>query len=242
MSVGIELLPIAIALNIAFATATLSSWQQCMQLKFPTRFTNERELIKALRMAGYDAERVGGTIKTHFSSEHGICSWERIGGRWTAIFSRGASKDLVREFMRDLTEKLGADLFIRDGQTGKVQPIPNRTFPTNFRDGDLLFETLRAAGAKPVRASAGDIECRVGQATMRFSPVEDSAYVLQIENALNQEEIFEELCALDGSYKRAVQQSTCERLKERAVSSGMVIESEEVLEDQSIVITLTVSD
>ena len=76
---------------------------------------------------------------------------------------------------------------------------------------------------------------------MRFSPVEDSAYVLQIENALNQEEIFEELCALDGSYKRAVQQSTCERLKERAVSSGMVIESEEVLEDQSIVITLTVS-
>ena len=94
MSVGIELLPIAIALNIAFATATLSSWQQCMQLKFPTRFTNERELIKALRMAGYDAERVGGTIKTHFSSEHGICSWERIGGRWTAVFSRGAAKDL----------------------------------------------------------------------------------------------------------------------------------------------------
>lgn len=242
MSVGIELLPVAIALNIIFASATLSSWQKSMQLKFLTRYTNERELVKALRIAGYDADRVGGTIKTHFSDGNAVCSWERIGGRWTAVFSCAESRELVTAFMRDLTAKLGQDLFIRHGQTGKVQPIPTRTFPTNFRDGDLLFATLESSGAAPARESSGDIVCRVGQAAMRFSPVENGAYLLQIENALDQEQIFQDLCALDGDYRRGVQQATYQRLKERVQHTSMAIESEEVLEDQSIVVTLTVSD
>ena len=52
--------------------------------------------------------------------------------------------------------------------------------------------------------------------------------------------VFEYLSNLDDDYRRCLQAVVYERLKERAAEKNMTIESEEVLEDNSIVPTINV--
>ena len=52
--------------------------------------------------------------------------------------------------------------------------------------------------------------------------------------------IFEYLTHLDDDYKRCLQSIVYEKLKERVAERNMTIESEEILEDNSIVLTINV--
>ena len=121
------------------------------------------------------------------------------------------------------------------GGTGAAAPPP--VFPTNFRDGELLFRTLKEFGANPVRQ--GDaIQCRVGESTLIFRRHQDAPFHVEIQNAPDLRRIFEYLSDVDEDYRRCLQSIVYEKLKKRAAAKNLTIESEEVLDDNSIVVTL----
>ena len=62
--------------------------------------------------------------------------------------------------------------------------------------------------------------------------------MVEIVNSGNVKEVFSQLSLLDDDYKNNVQAYTYENLKNNLIDNDLEIENEEILEDDSIVITV----
>lgn len=74
-----------------------------------------------------------------------------------------------------------------------------------------------------------------GKGCMEGGPIH-----VEVHNPPDMRKIFEYLTHLDDDYKRCLQSIVYEKLKERVAERNMTIESEEILEDNSIVLTINV--
>jgi hypothetical protein len=113
-------------------------------------------------------------------------------------------------------------------------------FPTSFMDAKLLLESLREFGAQPVQTDTGNIFCQIGECELRFTQRDGQAFSAEIRGAPSMEEARKHLANLDEDYRRCVQTAVYEKVKARAESRGLMLESEEVLEDRTILMTLRV--
>lgn len=241
MSVSLALLPVALALRVAMGKEGFENWVQSMQVRMPTSFENEVDLVVTVRKAGYDAEKWAGVVKTHLRAERNFFFWELVDGRWTAVFAKSDSKEMISWFVEDLESKSGRSIFLADG-VEESPSVSRQSFPTNFRDGQLLQKALEDHGLDYVVQSDGEIVHRSGQSALRFRPIQDGPYSAEIENAPNLRQVFQFLSNLDEDYKRGVQAAVYENLISRIEEKSLTVESEEVLEDNSIVITLNVQE
>ncbi|WP_462410814.1 hypothetical protein [Neobacillus sp. Marseille-QA0830] len=242
MSVSLALIPIALALRAVMHKDVFEEWTETLQVQVPTTIETEADLIQTLYEAGYDAEKYGGTIKTHLNGEEQFFFWEYIDGKWTAIFAKSDSPAELEQFMQDLEQKSQRKIF-----TGTVHQAEEQiksdsvqTFPTNFRDGALLARTLKEFGVNPTQGANGRITCNVQGTQLTFLQHGDAPFSVEIRNAPSLRDIFMYISDVDEEYKRCVQAIVYEKLKERAAEKNLSIESEEVMEDNSIVITLNI--
>ncbi|WP_020620544.1 hypothetical protein [Paenibacillus daejeonensis] len=237
MSVSLAMVPVALTMRLVMGKDNFDNWVSSMQVKEPTTFKTELELARTVRKAGYDAEKWGGSIKTHLEGERHYFFWECIDGIWTAIFSTSESRERIERLMADVNEAAGRQVF----EQQEFQPATNlsSSFPTNFRDGELLFKTLKEFGINPVRQGSG-MTCKVEQSVLTFHQNGDSPFQVTVQNAPELRSVFEYLSDVDEEYKRCVQEVVYRKLKARAAAQNMTVESEEVMEDQSIVLTLNI--
>lgn len=242
MSVSLALIPVALALRVAMGKEGFENWVKSQQIRMPTNFEHEVDLIVTVRKAGYDAEKWAGLIKTHMRREKSFFFWELVDGVWTAVFAKSDSQEMVSRFIDDLEEKSGRKIFVTGEDVQSHFGTPSQSFPTNFRDEQVLMKTLREYGLRPDAIPDGGIVCGAGASTLRFHPAEEGSYSVEIENTPNLQQMFQLLSNLDEDYKRGVQASTYEKLMSRIEEKSLVVESEEVLEDNSIVITLNVQE
>ena len=227
-------------MRIVMGKENFENWVQSMQVSMPTTFEHEVDLVVTVRKAGYDAEKWAGLIKTHLRGERDFFFWELVDGRWTAVFAKSDSQEMVSRFVQDLEEKAGRKIFLTEDGVDRTFVAQNQAFPTNFRDGQLLVNTLRDYGLQPDVQAGGEVVCSVEQSTLRFRPAEEGPFSVQVENAPDLRQAFQLLSTLDEDYRRAVQAAAYEKLMGRVEEKKLVVESEEVLEDNSIVITLNV--
>lgn len=248
MSVSLALIPVALTLRLVMGKKNFDKWVESMQERVPTDFKNELELVRTVRKAGYDAEKWGGSIKTHIDGESLFFFWELIDGKWTAVFGKNDPKHKIERFMSDLNKTAKRQVF-------GINPIQEKTpsmsrklqekveappiFPTNFRDGELLFKSLKEFGVQPVRQGP-DIVCKVENSYLTFRQSGDSPFHVEVRNAPDLRKVFEQLSDIDEDYKRCLQSMVYEKLKGRIQDKNMAIESEEVLEDNSIVLTINI--
>lgn len=244
MSVNLALLPVALAVGLAMRLVMgkdkYEAWLESLQIKIPTNFQNEGDLIQTIKKAGYDAEKWGGSIKTHFKGRKGFCFWELLGEKWIAVFAKSDAKDLVMDFIKDLEANSRRQIFLINEETNKVAVMPSRTFPTDFRDSDILLRALAEHGLNPKQAGS-DIHVKIGSTDLLFRQEPGFAFNVEIRNPTDMHGIFSQLLLLDEDYKRYVQAITYEKVKQRAKEKGLLIESEEVLADNSIMLTLLVT-
>jgi len=263
MSVSLALVPVALTLRLVMGKRNFSNWVDSMQDKYATTFRNEQELVRAVRGAGYDAEKWGGSIKTHIDEDF-YFFWEQEDGRWIAVFDKTDDRATIERFMEEIDRAAGRRVFggvTAEGQTqrteakgGRAQAssvpsaraettekkVPTATFPTNFRDGELLFRTLKEFGVNPTRHGS-EIRCQAEKSTLTFRQAgADGPYGVEVTNAPDLRKVYEYLSTVDEEYKRCVQAMVVEKLKERAADREMTVESEQVLEDNSILLTLNV--
>lgn len=256
MSVSLALVPVALTLRLVMGKKNFSKWVDSMQDKVPTTFKNELELTRAVRKAGYDAEKWGGSIKTHIDGEELFFFWELIDGQWTAVFDKSDDKTLIERFMADINRAAGRQVFGGDSSVhalaqrqsaSQSQPriaqekvVPSATFPTNYRDGELLFRTLKEFGVNPTRHGA-DIRCQAENSVLTFRQSGgDGPFHVEVLNAPDLRKVYNYLSDVDEEYKRVLQNSVVQKLKARVAEKNMTVESEEVLEDNSIVLTLNI--
>ncbi|WP_043931128.1 hypothetical protein [Bacillus sp. EB01] len=243
MSVSLALIPLALALRVVMGKDKFNDWVESAQMKVSTTFKNELDLVRTVRMAGYDAEKWGGSIKTHLDGEKQFFFWERIDGKWHAVFSKYDSMPVLERFMKDLEVKSDRKLFVTGMEDigAQVQEDAVKIFPTNFMDGDLLTKTLKDFGVNPYRKDNGEIVCTIQGTPMTFRQTgAGTPFTVELKNPPDMHEVFMYMSDIDEEYKRCLQSAVYEKLKQRAAAKNLSIESEEVLDDNSIVITLNI--
>ena len=238
MSVCIALLPVALAIRIVMGKENFENWVRAQQVRVPSSFKTELELVRAVKKAGYDAIKFGASIKTHIDGENNFFFWELVDGKWIAIFSKNDDQKILEKFMSDVESIVGSKVF---GEQANTSPQTSAQFPTNFRDGKMLIDALREFGAQPTTRSDGSIICKIEHSTLLFTQTGKSPFTVEVKNTPKLEQVYQYMSDIDEDYKRCVQTAIYEKVKARAVERNMAVESEEVLPDRTILMTLRIS-
>jgi hypothetical protein len=238
MSVCIALLPVALAMRIVMGKKNFENWVSAQQVRVPSNFTTELELTRTVKKAGYDAIKFGSSIKTHIDGEKSFFFWELVDNKWVAIFSKNQDKAMLDRFKSVVESVADRRVF---GELPAAAVTVSAQFPTNFRDADLLMKALTEFGALPVKRSNGSVLCKIQNTSLIFNQIGNSPYMVEVKDGPNLEQVYQYMADIDDDYKRCVQTAVYEKVKSRAAERDMTIESEEVLPDKTILMTLRVS-
>lgn len=115
----------------------------------------------------------------------------------------------------------------------------NIRLPTNYTDRELLLKTLYEFNANRIKTDKEDISCQISGYQLKFLKGEEN-YIVSLSKIKEPQKLIEELRCLDGLYKQNLQEQVYIKTKERIEEQGMRIESEEILEDNSVVLTVSV--
>ncbi len=155
-----------------------------------------------------------------------------------AIFAKNQDQAVLDRFRSMLESVADRRVF---GDLPPVAVPVSAQFPTNFHDGDLLMKALTEFGAKPIKRNNGSVRCKIENTALLFTQMGRSPYMVEVENGPSLEQVYQYMADIDDDYKRCVQTAVYEKVKARAAERDMLIESEEVLPDKTILITLRVN-
>lgn len=239
MSVSLVLLPVGLALYAIMGKKNFDTWVESMQIKVPTVLTEETDLKLFVRKAGYDADPWGGMLKTHVAGEKAFFFWQKIDGKWTAVFDKTFPQADIKTVIRSVEGAAGRRVFDWVGDTRKVNVLKTQMFPTNFRDQQKLLTVLQEYGLIPSQVGPGQIECSVGSGRLMFKQEGSQPFTVTVSQVPNLAEVFQQLGQINERYCEVVQAETCSKLKARIGDAGMTLENEEVLPDKTIKLTIS---
>jgi len=113
--------------------------------------------------------------------------------------------------------------------------------PTQFTDLSLLEKTLQEHGLKTRIISGDEMVCVTEKGSLSYRREQSGdAFYVTVSGLSDPGELLEELECLDKEYKQNVQSYTYEKLLAGLGANNMTLQSEEVLEDNSILLTIDV--
>ena len=112
---------------------------------------------------------------------------------------------------------------------------------TAFNDLDLLHKTLTQHGLQVRSTHENELTVSSASGVLRyFRQDRNQPFMLQISHVSNMRELLDSVDELANEYGRNVQTFTYNKVMTSLHEHGMTVEQEEVLEDDSIVLTLNV--
>lgn len=112
---------------------------------------------------------------------------------------------------------------------------------TSMKDETLLKKALENRGSD-VQLEKMQIEASIGAVDIVFQREEDDTISAFLNKNVEREEAIEFLQNVETEYRRLVQQQTYEKLLQRAKHEGLILNSNTVNEDNSIVLTFNVEE
>ena len=112
---------------------------------------------------------------------------------------------------------------------------------TAFQDGTLLCKTLNEHGLNVEQISENEyvIQCEAG--TLHYCRAGAGLpFSLEVKGVRDMDELLSSLDSLENEYRRNVQAFTYDKVMSSLAEHGMTVDNEEVLEDDSILLTLRV--
>ena len=160
-------------------------------------------------------------------------------GYYVAEFSGQNNAAINKEaeiIFRKLNIAAGRDLRKINDKTTTVY-----TYNTNYTDKGILLNTLTEHGAEELSETGDEISCKLfGMEMVYYKKDSSGAYTLDITQVSDSSECEDLINDLNEEYGLNIQEVTYNKIKERLNSENMRLESESVLEDNSIVLTIEV--
>ncbi|MFC7371417.1 hypothetical protein ACFQPF_06995 [Fictibacillus iocasae] len=118
----------------------------------------------------------------------------------------------------------------------------NQSFvlPSYMKDETLLQQALEQYGCHTVMVDEQNLSIHTGAHQMVFYKNEENIFDLAADSSVSREDAEEFLHQIQDEYTRILQQETYQKLLQRAERQGYVLESEEITETNSIVLTFKV--
>lgn len=212
------------------------SFGQLTDLKIQTNIKPE-ELKDLLRKANY--MYYSGNSQTPLKNSNATLNWVLKNGYYVAEFSGQNNAAINKEaeiIFRKLNIAAGRDLRKINDQTTTVY-----TYNTNYTDKGILLNTLTEHGAEELTETGDEITCKLfGMEMVYYKKDSTGAYTLDITQVSDSSECEDLINDLNEEYGLNIQEVTYNKIKERLNSENMRLESESVLDDNSIVLTIEV--
>jgi hypothetical protein len=111
---------------------------------------------------------------------------------------------------------------------------------TRFNDSELLLKTLKDYGLTPKKTTSNCFAVKFADGDIIYNrPSANETFSMTVRNIRDKEKLIKDLFDIEQEYNGNVQEYTYQRVLNN-LPEGMAIENEEVLEDDSILITLSV--
>lgn len=247
MSINITLIPLALAMYIVMGEEKFNSWTKNFEkLKF-TSYTNINQIKEYIVAAGYDITEHFGIIKTHFkSNKDDWFVWEMRDGKLCAVFSIYDDEILINKFISDIL-KVSNNIFneisendLKVEQKNTLPKITEQVFQTKFADENLLIKTLEDIGFI-CENNNGTISCCSDNYTLNFYQNKKGYFEFKIFGNISNKEAYQKYKDVDKHYGEIVQKETINNIKEKLENNlSMLLENEEILEDNSVVLTIDI--
>jgi len=231
-----------------------NAWIDSMQTKIPTDFKDRAELSQCVRRAGYDADDFGGMVKTHLKGEASFFFWQQIDGKWTAVFSNQIPQADIKTLITRIETAAGRQAFLSEAPVAqpaspqvaaaqprrRIQVLERKIYPTNFRDSEKLVGVLAEHSLSPIVDRQGRVTCDTSSGKLLFVQQENQPFTVEILRAPNMQDVFQTLNQLNQGYCQVIQSETVSNVKSRLGQKGLSLHSEEVLADNTVVLTVEI--
>jgi len=204
-------------------------------LKIQTNIKKD-ELRKLLKAAKYGFYEANG--QTPLRNSYATLNWVEKDGYYTAEFSGQNNTAITKEaeiIFRKMNIAAGRDLRLINDVSTTIY-----TYNTNYTDKGILLNTLYEHGASEITENGEEITCKLFNMEMKYYKGETGAYALDITQISNKSECEDVINDLNEEYGLNIQEITYNKIKERLQQENLHLESETVLDDNSIVLTIDI--
>lgn len=177
--------------------------------------------------------------QTPLKNSNATLNWVLKNGYYCAEFSGNNNDAITKEaeiIFRKLNISAGRDIrHINDVSTVVY------TYTTNYTDKGVLLNTLTEHGAEEIAEKGDEISCKLfGMEMIYYKKDNSDGYTLDITQVTNKGECENLINNLNEEYGLNIQEMTYNKIKERLEQENMHLESESVMEDNSIVLTIDI--
>lgn len=112
---------------------------------------------------------------------------------------------------------------------------------TVMKKEHLLKMAIEQYGCKVDELNRNDFLTKIGDIKIHFQPDEKGVFEAVFDNSVETEAAIEFIENINTEYRYAIQQETYRNLLRKAEQKGLILESEEMQEDRSILMTFNIN-
>ncbi|MCK9467491.1 MAG: hypothetical protein M0P94_04160 [Candidatus Absconditabacterales bacterium] len=239
MSVSLWMVPVFLAVRVTLGKKGLDEFINNNQNRIESNIRFESDLISFVKKSGFNIEKVGRSYKTEIPSLKTFFFWDKILGKYYASFSVYDDENLIKDVLLKIEKSCGRKLFDTNTNVGEFLSRKSR-YITEFRDKDILVDSLKKFRLNPYDFNDYSFKCRTGNIVLGFEKAENGPYFLVFEKDEDIKEVYTVFKMIDDDYRKNVQNISYKNVKSKLVESGYKIENEEKNIDNTIIITINV--
>lgn len=246
-------MPIYFAARAIMGEEKLEEWIHSDDLIWHIEIDNMENIRKIAEQAGYDfLYWTSKSYKTHFrNKKSGFFTWERRENGIIACMSIHDDEKDVRQVIERMEMAPGRKLFISDSDFNieirkqrESQPLEmiRDTLPTIYTDQGLLEGILLQYKIEVESSKENNISCQYSDYKMTFQRTDtEKPFDMMVETTQKDMRKLQEcMKILEAEYYASLQEQTYMSIREQILEEGMKIEEEQVMEDNSIVLTVSI--
>ncbi len=214
-------------------------WVKSQQITKFTNFESHDEAKKYVKKAGYNYEMIATNrylyVKTHIGNE--VIYWIDEKGKVAFAVSVNVNKQLLATFMKKVEAIVGRPCFFDSVSATK---IPEYNFATIFTDKSTLQQALKNLGLQAIQ-TGDNLTFEIPKCRIELYTTKNSAYEFKAVGYADLKDIHKYFSKIETEYEKITQKKICENIKTKVMKSPtMQLEQEEVLEDNSILLTIKI--
>lgn len=242
MSVCLALIPVALVMRVAMGKEKFDNFIEANTAIINTNLKDENELKACINKAGYDTINFFGDIKTHIGKgKYTFILWKKNNeGKIYIDMSKSYLETIEFKTLKNRLEQIYGENIFTEYELSEVKSGKIEHFKTQFNNKEILVNTLDSYGLC-LKENGDNILTNVEGYTLNFEKTKEG-YDLSIKSEDQKvEDLYPRLKELDNEYKKNVQGKTYEELISKIKETDMEIEEEEFLEDNSVLLTLSIN-
>jgi len=214
-------------------------WVKSLEIRKYTIFKNNEEIEKNVKNAGYDFKIIYTNkymyVKTHLKDYE--IYWMYEGNKMYASFPSDIDKRIMNKFISDVESATGMQCFFDDISLTNEQKY---NFPTIFTDKDVLRQALNNLKVS-YNESKNKFSFKIPNCSISLNASDNNPYNFEAIGYADLKDIHKCFKKIENEYEHVTQMSICNNIKTKlSKSPTMQLVQEEVLEDNSVLLTISV--